>query len=387
MTITIEQLLNEYSISTPFEKYFTQFELFCLAEINSNFRYKYKRYVEWFRKLHRWEKSDYAIKRFFKSRLDSHIDIFNTGFVDTKNGIIVKLFMRPLDEIICLSLRTFNNFHTYIEFPSIQYENEMCLSQLYQSRLPPYLTTSNTWRSYFILFYGNTTALICDYTDLTNIMLSNVPMLPFNNSNLLFSLFYNLEYPNSKISSYQLEGNKINNVYSTPILDNHNGEYFHLGDTHTLNLFRICNNTIKHIYCKRQTKRPLAEMGHLFYILEINRIVYSKSKSWMNKTSVTIYSLVKDKCYKLFDFEIKVKGSCVHIFYSKNYDAYICIHNYNCHFLVLHPETPSRNIIHFTYSFPNILEISYDQHTDKIMFLGRDNKIASLFIDTLLPKN
>lgn len=394
-----EQLLREYSISSVIERYLNNYELYCLSEINSEFHDRYAKYVDWFKNLHRWEKTDLIIKRFFKSRLDTHIDKFNAGTINNRIGLIFKLFNRPFDDILCLSLRTFNNFHTYLEFPLIKYDNTMNLSSLFQSRLPPWLTTSNTWRSYFVMFSRYEKTLICDYTNLNDIQLIESSQLPFSNPLTpagQFDQIFNMNYPNSKGMFDTLKwSRKLNSNYNNNrnncdnrnncILDNYRGEYFHCsGIAHTLALFRITDKSIKRIFYQKHVSNPLEKICNPFYFVENQRLIYSKSKVWEKKSTIIFFSLVQDECKKLFKENCDINGSCVSVFYSINYDSYIFIHNRNQHLIIQHPGTPSKKVMHFFQTFPNCLEVSYDRNNDMILFLNQKLQIERLSLSPLM---
>jgi hypothetical protein len=372
----LEQLLQEYSISIEIEKYLQSFEIVCLSELNQNLRIQFWKHQNNFKGLHRWEKNDFIIKRFYKSRLRSHINPYNCGFTDHRNGLMMKLFLRPLDQVVCLSITTFKNFHTYLEFPNIKYNKKMIMSQLYESRLPPFVTTTGTWRSYFLMISdGDCESLVCDYTDLSHIQLvytnRSVPKLRTR----FVHVFGNFDYPNYRpILTWKGPDKSCH-------LEQNKAKYAHCSANNSFYLYHITNHKMTQIF-NIQPKNTDKIINHFYFVLQ-KKLIIVESVPWKKETKIYFYSLVEDKCSLITTLILSVKGSCLHTFYSNRFNAFVFIHNNKSHYAISQPET-SKKITYFQHLFPDCLSIDYDENSESIVYWMKDDihryNISNFFV-------
>lgn len=375
----LELLIQEYSILIEIQKYLQSFEIVCLSELNTDFRLRFRKQQESFQRLHRWEKNDQIIRRFYKSRVRSYIDYYNCGFTNERNGLTMKLFVRPIDQIVCLSITTFKNFHTYLEFPHIKYNKKMYFNHLYDSRLPPFMTTSGTWRSYFLMISdGECESLVCDYTDLSNIQLCSTNRSFQKIGTFFASIFGNFDYSNYK------QVDKWEGPEKSCHLEQKEANYAHCYLNDSFCLYHIADykmTQIMKIKCKNQLTDNIIKIS---YFVAQKKLLILESTPWKKQTRIRFYFLVGNKCQLINKIMISVKGSCLHTFYSHKYDSYLFIHNCKTHYIVKEPDTVMK-VIHFSHHFPDCLSIDYDENTDSIVYREKDGigryQISNFFVD------
>lgn len=391
MNVVIKDLLYEYSIFSRFVHYFQTWQCYRFSSLSKEFQRIFHTYIRWFHNTNKWQRTDTILRIHHQE-----YQVVSFGLVlpfhhlvDSINGLYFHLGLN-CDGDLLLQIKSYYGFSTMINLHTFL-KSRFSINTIASCvrRLPPYLTQSNTWRSYLIFFINTDDTdktIIIDYTDLSNVevVMDNFISRCYNSPLLIrvceffnFLNYMTCSYPNSNLQ-------ELMKSIKDPLPQIKWFESFKHHDTvanyvYVSNGFSLFYYDFKQLRLVFEIKKiDIGDQFSLPFIFPVQKkllISLTNRNRYINHFFV--YHLEATNANLITTLEVHSNSTIVHAFYSHHKDLFIVIRDSLRHFILqmqeINENEMKQTILgYFDFSFPDLTKISHDADNDEIVYASLD---------------